>query len=66
MACKWYQICPLRRFEIQGRLGMSWAEEYCKSDSNWRNCRRYELEESGIYHPDNMLPDGRIDASLLL
>jgi len=65
MACKWYQICPLRRFERQGRLDMSWAEEYCKSDSNWRNCRRYELEESGIYHPDNMLPDGRIDDSLL-
>ena len=64
MVCKWYNICPLRRFERQGKLAQSWAEDFCKSDDNWKKCRRYQLEEDGIYHPDNMLPDGKIDESI--
>ena len=24
----------------------------------------YQLEEKGIYHPDNMLPNGEIDESI--
>jgi len=27
-------------------------------------CKRYEMEEKGIFHPDNMLPSGNIDKSL--
>jgi len=35
---------------------------YCKGD--WSKCVRYEMEETGHYHPDNMLPDGSIDDDL--
>jgi len=65
MACKWYSICPLRRFEKQGKLNKSWSQKYCQSEGNWKNCRRYRLEEAGLYHPDNMLPDGKIDSNLI-
>ena len=41
-----------------------WAEKYCKSESNWENCRRYQLEEQYIAHADNMLPDGQTDETL--
>jgi hypothetical protein len=54
----------LRRFEQKGKLDEFWAQNYCKSDSNWKNCKRYQLEEAGRYHPDNMLPDGRLDSKL--
>jgi hypothetical protein len=64
MTCKWYSICPLRRFEEKGILDKSWAENYCQSIDNWRNCKRYQLEEKGLYHPDNMLPNGDIDESI--
>jgi len=64
MTCKWYDICPLRGFEREGKLNNVWANEYCKSDNNWNNCRRYQLEERGVYHPDNMMPDGKLDETL--
>lgn len=64
MRCKWYSICPLRGFEKQGKLDDTWAQNYCLSDSNWQNCARYQAEEKGRYHPDNMLPNGKIDNEL--
>ena len=64
MTCKWYDICPLRRFEEQGKLDKVWAQNYCKSNDNSQNCKRYQLEEKGINHPDNMLPNGEIDESI--
>lgn len=64
MVCKWYSLCPLRKFEKEGRLDNFWAQSYCKSDNNWKNCKRYQLEEKGIAHSDNMLPDGRMDENL--
>ena len=64
MKCKWYDVCPLRRFERRGKLDKSWARNYCESNNNWQNCKRYQLEEKGIYHPDNMLPNGEIDESI--
>jgi hypothetical protein len=65
MACKWYSLCPLRKLEQEWKLDNLWAQNYCKSDNNWKNCKRYQLEEKGIAHPDNMLPDGRrIDENL--
>ncbi len=64
MACKWINICPLRKFERQGRLNEKWEKRYCETKNNWKNCRRYQLEEEGTEHPDNMLPDGEIDKSL--
>jgi len=64
MTCKWYGICPLRKFEKQGKLNEKWAERYCKTNDNWKNCKRYQLEEKGIAHEDSMLPDGKIDENL--
>jgi len=64
MSCPWYSICPLRRFERQGRIDHSWVRDYCRTMENWRNCRRYQLEEEDLPHPDNMLPDGKIDESI--
>ena len=65
MACKWYNVCPLRRFENQGKLSRLWSKQFCESQKNWENCKRYQLEEKGQYHPDNMLPSGIIDKDLL-
>jgi len=64
MACRWYSVCPLRRFEREGLLADQWAEQYCRSTSNWANCRRYQLEQQGLPHPDNLLPDGSTDENL--
>jgi hypothetical protein len=55
-------MCPLRRFEAEGRLSPEWAEHYCMRD--WEACRRYQLEERGIAHPDSLMPDGSIDERL--
>ena len=60
--CKWYPVCPLKRFYEEGKLDKSWVENYCWNQH--KNCVRYELEEKGIPHPDNMLPDGNIDERL--
>jgi len=54
--CRWYPLCPMRRFFEQGRLGQSWIEAYCHGD--WESCVRYRMEESGRPHSDEMLPDG--------
>jgi len=60
--CKWFSLCPMRRFTEEGQLDEKWVEFYCKG--NWKSCKRYQMEEKGRYHPDNMLPDGSIDESL--
>lgn len=52
----------MKYFWQQGKLDSKWIENYCKNNGD--DCVRYELEEKGIYHPDNMLPDGKIDTSL--
>ena len=61
---KLYNIYSLRRFEREEKSDKSWAQNYCESINNRQNCKRYQLEEKGIYHPDNMLPDGEIDKSI--
>ena len=60
--CKWINFCPLRRFERNGQLDLSWKTKYC--ESNWNQCIRYQMEERGENHPDYMLPDGRLDKDL--
>ena len=60
--CKWYQVCPMKRYYLQGLIDERWIELYCKGD--WQSCKRYQMEEQGISHPDNMLPDGTIDQDL--
>ena len=56
--CKWFSVCPMKRFYDQGKLDKKWIDLYCKG--NWKNCIRYQMEENGRYHPDNMLPNGTI------
>lgn len=58
MICKWHNVCPLRRFETQGKINDYWKNKYCKSNDNWKNCARYKAEEKGICHSDNLMPDG--------
>ena len=58
MPCKWFQVCPIKRYVEEGKLDKKWIEEYCLGD--YASCVRYRLEEKGIPHPDNMLPSGEI------
>jgi DNA polymerase len=62
MDCKWYPVCPMKKFYEKGKLSKRWVELYCKGD--WESCIRYQMEERGELHPDWMLPDGSIDERL--
>ena len=62
--CKWYHVCPVKYFTDRNMIDKSWIKNYCKSGGNWINCIRYQMEENGEYHPDNMLPDGTINKNL--
>jgi hypothetical protein len=60
--CKWYRVCPMKRFFEAGKLEKKWVMDYCHG--GWDKCERFRMEEKGQYHPDNMLPNGEIDESL--
>jgi len=60
--CKWYPVCPMKKFYEEGKLDKRWIELYCKGD--WKSCIRYQMEEEGRFHPDYMLPDGSLDKKL--
>ena len=60
--CQWFHVCPIKRFTEREILDKKWVEEYCKS--NYWRCVRRKMQEEGLYHPDNMLPDGTIDKHL--
>ncbi len=60
MTCKWYDLCPLRRLEREEKISDKWKKEYCETEQNWENCKRYQMEERGEPHPDDMMPDGII------
>jgi uracil-DNA glycosylase family 4 len=60
--CKWYLMCPMKRFYENGTLDRKWVELYCKGD--WESSVRYKMEENDEAHPDWMLPDGSIDREL--
>lgn len=60
--CKWYDVCPLKRFYERNILNKKWVNDYCWGD--YLKCARYKMEDKGTYHPDNMLPDGTIDENL--
>ncbi|MBN2150738.1 MAG: uracil-DNA glycosylase [Candidatus Lokiarchaeota archaeon] len=64
MPCKWYHVCPIKRYTDRGLLDRSWVSHYCLKEGGFRHCVRYKKEAEGAYHPDNMLPDGTIDESL--
>lgn len=61
--CKWFPVCPMKRFFENGKLAEKWVQDFCFGD--WIKCVRYKMEESGEYHPDSMRPDGSIDSNLL-
>ena len=50
--CKLYFVCPMKYFYEQGRLDKSWIEKYCQKE--WEKCIRFQKEENGVFHPDNM------------
>jgi predicted metallo-beta-lactamase superfamily hydrolase len=56
--CKWYDYCPIKRYTEEGKLDRYWIENYCLISN--KDCYRYQMEENGTYHPDNMLPNGEI------
>ena len=56
MKCKWYPVCPLRRHEKEGRIDEYWKNTYCLGE--YTRCRRYQMEEKGVPHSDELLPDG--------
>ncbi len=60
--CKWYPVCPIKYFVDQGKLDPKWVEEYCLVEN--KNCVRYQMEENGEFHPENMLPNGDIQQDL--
>lgn len=60
--CKWFKLCPLKRFFEEGKLNRKWVENYCWGD--FLKCSRYQMEEKNIYHPDNMMPDGTVKSDL--
>ncbi len=60
--CKWFSVCPLKSFYEEGSLDERWIRDYCRGD--FKKCVRYQMEESGKPHPDNMMPDGSINKEL--
>ena len=60
--CVWFNVCPLKRFYEEGKLNIQWLKDYCWG--NFSICIRKKLEDKGLFHPDNMLPDGTIDEDL--
>ncbi|MBN2546377.1 MAG: uracil-DNA glycosylase [Spirochaetes bacterium] len=62
MECKWYQVCPMKRYYEKGKINAKWINNYCKD--KWITCIRYQMEENGKYHPDWILPDGSVDEKL--
>jgi hypothetical protein len=60
--CKWYYFCPIKEYTEKGKLERYWIENYCLVNNN--TCIRYQMQEQGKYHPDNMLPNGEIREDL--
>lgn len=60
--CKWYLLCPMKRYHQSRLIDPYWVHTYCWGDNG--SCVRYRMEEEGRHHPDNMLPNGKIDDSL--
>lgn len=60
--CKWYFCCPIKYYVENDKLERKWIEEYCLVSN--KACVRYEMEERGIPHPDNLLPNGEIREDL--
>ena len=62
LKCKWYMVCPMKKYYENRKIDEKWIKNYCMG--NWPNCIRYQMEEKNEYHPDWMLPDGTINEKL--
>jgi hypothetical protein len=60
--CKWYLVCPIKKFYEQGKLEKTWVEDYCWGNNE--KCVRYQLEERREPHLDNLLPNGEVRKEL--
>ena len=61
--CKWYKVCPMKRFYKEGKLDKKWIEKYCWNGG--KGCmRKKRFETEGYISPDYILPDGTIDKDL--
>lgn len=60
--CKWFNLCPMKRYHALALLDERWITRFCRGD--WERCVRYQMEERGEPHPDWMLPDGTLDLRL--
>ncbi|MFO7936517.1 MAG: uracil-DNA glycosylase [Kiritimatiellia bacterium] len=60
--CRWFPVCPMKRYTEQGLLDRSWTQMFCRGD--WKSCIRYQMDAKGEPHTDWMLPDGSISNSL--
>ena len=60
--CKWYIVCPIKYFVDHGKLDSKWVKNYCLVGN--KECIRYQKEELGENHPNNMLPNGEIREDL--
>ena len=56
--CNWYNVCPFKIFYEEDKIDKKWIDEYCWGD--YFKCVRRKMEKEGVFHPDNMLPDGTI------
>ncbi len=61
-SCKWFPVCPMKYFYEAGKLDSKWIKNFCMQ--NYQQCVRFQKEEAGVYHSDDMLPDGSIDNNL--
>jgi hypothetical protein len=57
MLCKWFGVCPLRVWEKERKIPDKWRKGYCETEENWKNCKRFRMEEQGRPH-DEILPNG--------
>ena len=60
--CPHYVTCPMRTYYAEGKISKQWVDEYCFGD--FEACVRKLLEDDGVYHSDQMMPDGKIDRRL--
>lgn len=58
MACSHADTCPLHP-HLSNSLA-AWRTHYCNSDSNWRDCARYERSLTGEPTPLALLPNGKM------
>ncbi len=53
----------MKYYSEKGLVDMKFILKYCQG-GGWEYCIRYQKEEAGIPHPDNLLPDGTVDNTL--